>query len=77
MHEFIEAYAVVIGFFMIVGVFWFLLPFAVFGIKPILKDIASQQKELLKAQEETNEQLRLLTGPHDAKLVAVPASRRR
>ena len=40
--------AVIVGLFLLVlAILWFLLPFAVFGTKAILKDILAELKDIL------------------------------
>ena len=47
-----------LAFALIVSILWILVPFAVFGIKPLLHDLIAQQKR-------TNELL-AQRAPHDA-----------
>ena len=46
--------AVIVGLFLLVlAILWFLLPFAVFGTKDILKDILAELKAVRAALEAT------------------------
>ncbi len=38
-------------FFVILGILWILVPFAIFGIKPLLKDLIQQQERTHKLLE--------------------------
>lgn len=44
------------AFLLTVAIFWFLVPFAIFGIKPLLQELIAQQKrtnELLEQRAAT------------------------
>lgn len=43
--SFVGAYAVLIAAAFIIAVLWVILPFAVFGIKPLAREIIEQQKK--------------------------------
>ena len=45
----------VVAFLVVLAVLWFLLPFSVFGIKPILRDIRRTQKQILDELRARNE----------------------
>ncbi|HYB11101.1 MAG TPA: hypothetical protein VEJ16_15670 [Alphaproteobacteria bacterium] len=49
----------------ILAVLWFCLPFAVFGVKPLLREVLEQQRQ-------TNEYLRKLTTPKTDEQQEVP-----
>jgi len=47
--------ALILGFLFLLFILWFFLPFAVFGIKPILKEILQEQKRIRIQLEKRND----------------------
>jgi len=47
-------------FLVILGILWLFVPFAIFGIKPLLIQMLKELKELNKKQTVTNEHLKAL-----------------
>lgn len=41
----------------VISVFWFLLPFAIFGIKPLLRVMVANDAEIIKGLEHLSRQL--------------------
>jgi len=41
-------------FVMVLTIVWITLPFAVFGIKPLLRKLIEEQKKLIEEQKKTN-----------------------
>jgi hypothetical protein len=56
METFLGLYLVFALLALIVLILWILLPFAVFGIKPLLIQIRDDQRALLDAVREGNQQ---------------------
>jgi hypothetical protein len=44
MHELAGIYVLFVLFLLVVGVLWIIMPFAIFGTKPILREILAESK---------------------------------
>jgi len=49
---FASVFLVLTGFFILLVILWTILPFAVFGTKPILREIAENQRLLISSIQE-------------------------
>jgi len=73
-------YMLVIIFLIVLAILWFILPFAIFGIKPLLNKLLAELEETnqylseLVGENDTNEESEEIHIEHDATEESIPSS---